>query len=43
MDFKLYEKCSNCEEYKTKRCKGYKFSIKIESLHCKNFTKYEGK
>lgn len=43
MDFKLCEKCSNCEKQKTKQCKGYKFSINIITLHCKEYEKYEGK
>ena len=37
MKFDLYEKCSKCEEYKKKKCKGYKFSIKIKNLSCKRF------
>lgn len=34
MNFKLHKECSECLEYKEKKCKGYKFSVKIISMYC---------
>lgn len=43
MEFKLYDKCRDCEKYKRKECKGYQFSIEIVSIHCKEYEKHKGK
>ena len=38
MDFKLNEKCSECAKYDRKKgCKGYKFSVKVQSFYCPKF------
>lgn len=39
MDFKLQKECSECSEYKKKACKGYKFSVKVQSFYCPKYYK----
>ena len=35
-NFKLCDKCNKCAKYK-KDCKGYGFSVNIESFYCPKF------
>ena len=35
-EFKVCDKCKECAKYK-KECKGYEFSIKVESFYCTKF------
>ncbi|MEG1482560.1 hypothetical protein [Clostridium sp.] len=35
--FRISNKCNNCKRYKDKKCPGYKFSVKIISMYCKDF------
>lgn len=40
MDFKLQKECSECSEYdKKKGCKGYQFSVKVQSFYCPKYKK----
>lgn len=43
MNFKMAEKCSECQLVKDKKCKGVKLSINIVALHCRKFEKVGGK
>lgn len=44
MDFKLQKECSECSEYnKKKGCKGYEFSVKVESFYCPKYKNKERK
>lgn len=40
MNFKLQEKCSECSEFdKKKGCKGYEFSVEVQSFYCPKYIK----
>ena len=40
MNFKLQEKCLECSKYdKKKGCKGYQFSINVQSFYCPKYDK----